>query len=151
MMVGHVLENFSQSRTSAAYQALSDLYDSQVATLLECNASYVEVNSLSTSVNGTGVILEVTVRPVNGSSGGNVRSTKELQALVRNSAWWSPRVSSVIAHTAVGTCGNGVCELGERCGVSASDPCCPQDCPVPVSGAILWCGVVLLWCVVLLW
>lgn len=110
------------------------MFDAEVASMLGCNASYVEVNSLSVNVNGTGVVLEVTVRPVNGSSGGNVRSTAELQALVRSSAWWSSRVSSVMAHTAVGICGNGMCELGERCGVSASDPCCPQDCPVPVSG-----------------
>ena len=42
-------------------------------------------------------------------------------------------VNSLAASTAVGVCGNDICEVGERCDArDPTKPCCSQDCPFAV-------------------
>lgn len=93
----------------------------------------------SPAVN-TGVSVDVTFNPVqNGKS--NALSTADLM-LAMSSKDSSPSTSTsnslatafldATLVDVIGTCGNGICEVGERC--AGVDPfCCQADCPVPQS------------------
>lgn len=67
----------------------------------------------------------------------NVLPPEQLSSLLTGS---SGPVSFQGVQTAYprGVCGNGVCEINERCDASdPSIPCCSQDCPVPIAACPL--------------
>lgn len=82
----------------------------------------------------TGMHIDVVLLP-NGDSPNTAET-----ALHAYSSWASSPVVHVAAVEVLqmqGVCGNGMCEIGERCDLrDAAAVCCSQDCPFPTGGTV---------------
>lgn len=126
LLDGGLEGNDLESNLTASVQAALEAWLHSTGASVTVNSVTAESRSAARRAGGGGVVVEATVK-----GGGSLLLLTVEEGGVDMGG---PSVLSLDA-AAVGVCGNGVCEQGERCDEGAED-CCGLDC----EGSMQACG-----------